>query len=461
MKRHGKIFISICLIVALLSCVTVSAVAGVDPVSISLGGLFASFLSASGVSLLPSGFDSQSFDNYWMFSNPLGLNTSSFISNISATISFADSLYDVIFFSGDSVGGSSLSLSSSASDYIADNSISSDSSASLYSYNGSTFNGIPLDGSVHFSQSIVNTDITSSFTLYTPFGDYATIRFSNGSNGWRDGHLYQQDTNGVFHDTYFNVRYPVATGPLYLTYILTQSHPRLVLVSPGYSCYSSYYSYYSVDSSNYSINYSSSSVDSSFPSDGYLKVSLPSGTLSNYAEGQVDDMFDLIGLFEDLTDSFLDGDVIFSEKVSDVPPSPVPIPDTQLGQVPFDDWFDLFGSGVLSGLDSLSDIASSIGSSISSGVSSIVESISGIASESLDLVQSLFEGISSSFSDLFSDLKSSFGIWHYVVEWLSSISSSFSLFFGLLSSLSYSAVLPIYASVAGIIVITFYKRFGR
>lgn len=79
----------------------------------------------------------------------------------------------------------------------------------------------------------------------------------------------------------------------------------------------------------------------------------------------------------------------------------------------------------------------------------------------IDTYKKGLSGLKNIFAPLLLLLRGFLGIWHYVVEWLASIAAPFQLFFGFLSGMSYNAVLPIYASIAGVIVIAVYKRFGR
>lgn len=80
------------------------------------------------------------------------------------------------------------------------------------------------------------------------------------------------------------------------------------------------------------------------------------------------------------------------------------------------------------------------------------------------LIDTLGKGIDALkvvFLSLLGQVKSFLGIWHYVVEWLQSIAIPFALFIGFLQNMSYTAILPLYACIAGTIVIAVYKRFGR
>lgn len=58
-------------------------------------------------------------------------------------------------------------------------------------------------------------------------------------------------------------------------------------------------------------------------------------------------------------------------------------------------------------------------------------------------------------------LKNALGIWHYVVEWIAYIGTPFAWLLGVFQSAGNGIMLPIYAAIAGAIVIAVYKRFGR
>lgn len=74
--------------------------------------------------------------------------------------------------------------------------------------------------------------------------------------------------------------------------------------------------------------------------------------------------------------------------------------------------------------------------------------------KALDILKSLF-------MPLLLPIKAMMGLWHYVVEWIQSISSPFTWIFGVMSGTSYNLVLPIYAVLAGSICIAIYKALGR
>lgn len=74
--------------------------------------------------------------------------------------------------------------------------------------------------------------------------------------------------------------------------------------------------------------------------------------------------------------------------------------------------------------------------------------------KALDLLKSLFASI-------LALVKNAIGIWHYVVDWLVAIAAPFTFFMGCYSAMGNVFMLPIYAVVAGTIVIAVYRRFGR
>lgn len=109
-------------------------------------------------------------------------------------------------------------------------------------------------------------------------------------------------------------------------------------------------------------------------------------------------------------------------------------------------------------LSTISQILGDIGNSISSLPERILEDIQKgpiqIFDKALDFLKLVF-------APILALLKNALGIWHYVVEWLQSISSPWAFFWGVLSGLGSSFTAPIYACVAGFIVIAVYRRFGR
>lgn len=117
-------------------------------------------------------------------------------------------------------------------------------------------------------------------------------------------------------------------------------------------------------------------------------------------------------------------------------------------------WTEIFGDiySTLSGT-----IADTL-STISSGVQSLVQSIENA---DFQFVDAFWKNFLTPFNNLFNTIKSHLSIWHYVVEWLASISSVFTFYLGVFSGAGSGFLLPIYACFAGTVVIAVYKRFGK
>lgn len=79
----------------------------------------------------------------------------------------------------------------------------------------------------------------------------------------------------------------------------------------------------------------------------------------------------------------------------------------------------------------------------------------------IKLLDKLLDVLRSLFFPILATLKSFLGIWHYVVEWLSNITTPFTWILGIMTATSSVLMSPIYAFIAGIIVIAVYRRFGR
>lgn len=109
---------------------------------------------------------------------------------------------------------------------------------------------------------------------------------------------------------------------------------------------------------------------------------------------------------------------------------------------------------------------------IKSAAESAVEFLEGIAEHVEELVEEIVEGtetliagilnqIPSVFGVIFGPIKQASSIWHYVVEWIQSISAPMSWIWTMASGTSYNIILPVYASLAAAVVLAFYKRFGK
>lgn len=94
-------------------------------------------------------------------------------------------------------------------------------------------------------------------------------------------------------------------------------------------------------------------------------------------------------------------------------------------------------------------------------MNSLKKILEDIETAPVKVYRSALEVLKTVFAPILLLLRSVIGLWHYVVEWVQAITPVFSSFFGLMSGTSYYMVLPIYAGIAGPIVIAVYKRFGK
>lgn len=169
--------------------------------------------------------------------------------------------------------------------------------------------------------------------------------------------------------------------------------------------------------------------------------------------------------------------------VIDPLPDPVPAPDdpTPGTTIANTDWtkLDELLRWIQSTIDSIRHLTESLQTmldSIFDAIQSAIQHIAEIPDAIQELADKILEDIELGPSKLFDKaldiLKSLFmplllpirammGLWHYVVEWIQSISSPFTWIFGVMSGTSYNLVLPIYAVLAGSICIAIYKSLGR
>lgn len=174
------------------------------------------------------------------------------------------------------------------------------------------------------------------------------------------------------------------------------------------------------------------------------------------------------------------------EPYPDPQPEPYPDPDPQSGtELPYLDWTELFNIlknifQKLANIDVTSQsIAntivefrnlvdswfSNLGNHIVNVGNEIINSIRNLPesfeSHAIDTIKRGLDGLKRIFLPIFVSLKSAIGIWHYVVEWFQAISVPFLFFMQTITTGYPLMTVPIYASIAGIIVIAVYRRFGR
>ena len=202
-----------------------------------------------------------------------------------------------------------------------------------------------------------------------------------------------------------------------------------------------------------------------------------------------------------------------------VPPTPTPYPTDALGTIPYDTWMqdygsdvtdtlglidqdiqdfidtiglygddivdviDTYGQSAVEAIEDQTDVIDTYGSAavdsldnidvginapltgVKAKLDSLIDSIANVGENILEAVKEEILGdiakIETSFAPVITRLRNAMSIWHYVVEWVGSIGSVFGWMMGFASNTSYYMVLPIYACIAGGIVLGVYRRFGR
>ena len=195
----------------------------------------------------------------------------------------------------------------------------------------------------------------------------------------------------------------------------------------------------------------------------------PTGdTISETAYSVLNDTFDEFKeFFGDIYDGISDFLESFGDWVDDVASGWTEVfgdiySDLHAFKESFGDWVDDVASGwteIFGDIyTTLSGTIADTLSTISSGIQSIVQSIENA---DFGFVDAFWKNFLAPFNSLFNTIKSHLSIWHYVVEWLASISSVFTFYLGVFSGAGSGFLLPIYACFAGTVVIAVYKRFGK
>lgn len=167
-----------------------------------------------------------------------------------------------------------------------------------------------------------------------------------------------------------------------------------------------------------------------------------------------------------------DAEVIYAPFPEKEDPGPVdpdlPDPDVPIGdQDPI--WMDDLLRWIKNAIDNLGDRIQDAIDTIHEDIQEIISQISELADKILEDIElgpaKLFDKaldiLKSLFLPLLLPIRAMMNLWHYVVEWIQSVSSPFTWIFGIMSSTSYNMVLPVYALLAGGICISIYKALGR
>lgn len=518
MKRYGKTLISLAFVVTLFATIGASS-AFAD----MLGGAIFGGMAASGVEVLGgAGATAAMVEGAVSLQTgntavPIGLNDYALYYRKHAKTVVTDSgsiSYDSLWFSHEYASY----LQEEGLGYIADKSINPNSSGVLVSGAGYAFN-IPFFNVGGVIQSPVFNVSYGAFQLGDLSLDlskvdsrfYNSFTYLNGnllgsSSGvyiCSDNPVVQFKVSGSRITQYLNIYNP----PVF-SYTLDSSYGGFVSLPFQFDYISSV-----IDTTSLPSDYGLTL----YIPHTYYQDSSGSDVISDSGSYSItSDSSIMKSLFDGLNTATAENAVIDQtyEPYSEVTPTPEPtvIPDTNLGEVPYSTFlpdviglFEGLADDFTSGVDTLgndltevfnsardtigqkidslsqalSDVADTVGrkvdsvtSAVTSSFASLQEAIADLIAQVTDLPAALenhlittfnnsLDALKSTLAPFFNRLKSFLGIWHYVVEWFQSISLPFTLFLRFFSGMSSIAMLPIYATIAGTIVISVYRRFGR
>ena len=191
-------------------------------------------------------------------------------------------------------------------------------------------------------------------------------------------------------------------------------------------------------------------------------------------ETKLDDLLDIIIPIIPMINNNLGG-VTFVENHTEPAPQPdTLLPDTYWSQL--ENKLDQIRQTIQnltpdfsSIIQAIQTIPSAITQAVTNITQPIVQAINNLGDTILQdietgpikLLDKLLDVLRSLFFPILATLKSFLGIWHYVVEWVNNITVPFAWIFGIMSTTSSVLISPIYALIAGSIVIAVYRRFGR
>ena len=506
MRKTYKKVITLCaVLIFALALIPVQSFAIGDPfTAIAVGGLngasgaglFGSMASASGLDIgFPSGTSVTASDVLWNDLNPDSVYFSGEKGQVTETdpVTGIPTVYDYISVDiGDWLQAQNDFIDEFVSEYQVTDNDSGNVSVSD-SYCGYTFSN--YNNGRYYGASVGTVTVGNTYTV----GNYSLYIGNSGGNP-----VFRNRYNGTQFGSYEGYSYMLGQ-PVFFT----KSGNQL-----GFSTFNASNNMVLMQVSNggqsdiisgYTSTWSSGTLNTGV-FDGYTaaKVKIPASSWSPSDPTN----WNVAEFLEELTVKLVAGhsDQIIIEDDSPTPP-PVPIPSTPLGDIPTDEWYDLFGLPVLEGQEEIHQDLQDFSSDVSEGIDDVIGELEDIESdvESIDTnlgigngllgdlktigqsIQSTLSSILSGVTDLvqeivlstetfiagllnsimgglggmFSTMREAFSIWHYVVEWVGSISTVFSWFWSVAGSTSYYIQLPIYASLAGAVVLAFYKRFGK
>lgn len=292
-----------------------------------------------------------------------------------------------------------------------------------------SYNGYPLTN----SQMSDHYNLVGRY-IKLPIANNETLTLWLDSDGdiWRNGNYYSSGAYGTY-----------ATSAQFFLYLMDSTNMYWCLGVPP---------------DNPSVGYGGSSKFGSFPIDTSKLVVASFKQNSHYSQDAVDYVTEVAqnpfttqlivkysgtSISQDLVDGTLDDKC---EIVDTLPPTPTSTPaPTSAPMYPPYPQFEEDMTDLKDKTDSISDTT---------------EAIAEAVEELVNPSQSTLPVVGSSDGHGGIGLKGAFNsIWHYVTEWLSCISGWMSTFSTILGSIPYCMVLPIYASIAILIVLGVLRRF--
>lgn len=161
----------------------------------------------------------------------------------------------------------------------------------------------------------------------------------------------------------------------------------------------------------------------------------------------VDDLLDILAPIVPIVNT---GDIQFT--VNHTEPAPAPIPDVPI----IDATVPQVVQPIINEITNQGDIINQQIPQIIETIPTIDDICNNIDTAPYHDLDTGLDRLPSFFLPFISDLRSALGIWHYVTEWLSQVSTTFAFISGCL--VGTSIMNPIYAAIAGFMCIKVYRR---
>lgn len=510
-KNNLKKFISIILVIVLSTAFILSNIASADPLSIVVGGatglsgagIFGALAESMGIHLNGTNQQADPVDALWTAANDDPVEI--IVSETHKGSGVAPDNYDYIII--DQQGYNNMATHT-IDPFVANYSLADFTSGNITG--GDTVNGLPMG--VFVATCTVDTRVDGQVGVMEAKNFKTTITVT-GERYVRTDFYYSGQLLGSSGPTRQGTLGEIVYGMRINKNNNTTVYMNIRTISPSAGGHASSPNITASVQNPISLPYTTDEIDTTIGTD-YNNPTIKIPT----AISRLTPAFTASDFLAALTTAFLAGQlsqvIIEDTTTPPVPPTPVPVPTTPLGEVPYDEWIDTWGQHVIEnqetgnssldnidtniqtgidtldnidtniadGVDTLENIDTNIASqngilgqirdwmqngfntinstlnSILTGVQSLVQSI---VNATENLIAGILNQIPIAFQSAWNTLKQSVSIWHYVVEWVTSISSILTWVWTMASGTSYYIILPVYASLAGAVVLALYKKFGR